>query len=179
MPGRQWRREGRALGCVCESSARPAPQLMKGWRFLPVEGRNGIGEKLTHLRLGAGTMLSVANSSSKTERFKAYNSRAGSLECRRGWLRERAGPECRGASPNVPAQPRLPCHWLSPEALQWGVSWPPLCLHFLAPLSCHLALLLEDLCALLSLGLVLTPFLLDTGSGDLGSPHMCVRSHVP
>lgn len=50
-----------------------------------------------------------------------------------------------------------------------------MCLHFLAPLSCHLALLLEDLCALLSLGLVLTPFFLDTGSGDLGSPHMCQK----
>ena len=47
--GRQWGQEGQALGCVCESSARPAPQLMKSWRFLLVEGRNGIGEKLTHL----------------------------------------------------------------------------------------------------------------------------------
>lgn len=60
-----------------------------------------------------------------------------------------------------------------------GCFMAPLCLHFLAPLSCHLALLLEDLCALLILGRVLTPFLLDTGSGDLGSPHVCVRSHVP
>lgn len=60
-----------------------------------------------------------------------------------------------------PTHPPHPCHWLSPEALQGSVSWPPLCLIFLVPLSCHLALPLEDLGALLSLGLVLTPFLLN------------------
>lgn len=83
----------------------------------------------------------------------------------------------------TPLTPATGC----PQRPASGVFHGPLCVcFFLIPLSCHLALLLEDLGALLSLGLVLPPssstFPLHQqtdGSGDLGSPHVCVRSHVP
>ena len=43
MLGRKWGREGLALGCVSKSSARPAPQLMKGWRFLRSKAEMELG----------------------------------------------------------------------------------------------------------------------------------------